>query len=150
MVYIYIYAVRKASIHCTLSQKFLHCCRWNYSSVPVIDSALFSSHYSNIIWRWCRASCPRMSVDILGTNCDQCRSMVQCCFTSTETLRLIRTESPGQPPRLSHSSWSLTAMHPEHWLNLYWLYRLPQASLFAYYEVGGGKLKTQLKAIFRN
>ena len=39
-----------------------------------------------------------MSVDILGTNCDQCRSMVQCCFTSTETVRLIRTESPGRPP----------------------------------------------------
>ena len=30
-------------------------------------------------------------VDILWTNCDQCVSMVQCCFTSTETVRLIRT-----------------------------------------------------------
>ena len=48
-----------------------------------------------------------MSVDILGTDCDQCRGMVQCCFTSTETVRLIRTESPGRPPRLSHSSWTL-------------------------------------------
>ena len=48
-----------------------------------------------------------MSVDILGTNCDHCRSMVQCCFTSTETVRHIRTESPGRPPRLSHSSWAL-------------------------------------------
>ena len=56
------------------------------------------------IWWWCRASCPRMSVDILGTNCDQCRSTVHCCFTSIETVRLIRTESPGRPPRLSHSS----------------------------------------------
>ena len=36
---------------------------------------------------------------LLGTNCDQCRSMVQCCFTSTETVRLIRTERPGRPPR---------------------------------------------------
>jgi len=26
--------------------------------------------------------------------------MVQCCFTSTETVRLIRTEGPGRPPRL--------------------------------------------------
>ena len=42
--------------------------------------------------------------DILGTNCDQCLSTVQCCFTSTETVRLIRTGSPGRPPRLSHSS----------------------------------------------
>ena len=31
-------------------------------------------------------------------------SIVQYCFTSTETIRLVRTESPGQPPRLSHSS----------------------------------------------
>ena len=28
---------------------------------------------------------------VLGTNCDQCVNMVQCCFTSTETIRLIRT-----------------------------------------------------------
>ena len=41
------------------------------------------------------------------TNCDQCLSMVQCCFTPTETVRLIRTDSPGRPPRLSHSSWAL-------------------------------------------
>ena len=54
---------------------------------------------------WCRASCPRMSADILGTNCD--RSTVQFCFTSTETVRLIRTQSPGRPPRLSHSSSTL-------------------------------------------
>ena len=52
--------------------------------------------------------------------------MVECCFTSTETVgllgagaqdvqlldvdrnhRLIRDGSPGQPPRLSHSSWTL-------------------------------------------
>ena len=46
-------------------------------------------------------------VDMLGTNCELCLSMVQCCFTSTETARLIRTESPGRPPRLSHSSWTL-------------------------------------------
>ena len=43
-----------------------------------------------------------MSVDILGTSCDQCQSMVQYIFTSTETRRLVRTDSPGRPPRLSH------------------------------------------------
>ena len=43
-------------------------------------------------------------VDTVGTNCDQCVCMVQCCFTSTGTIRLIRTGSPGRPPRLSHSS----------------------------------------------
>ena len=67
----------------------------------------------NTIW-WCRASCPRMAVDILTTNCDQCRSTVQCCFTSTETVRLIRTEIPGRPPRLSHSSWTLTKTKQKH------------------------------------
>ena len=30
-----------------------------------------------------------------------------CCFTSTKIVRLIRSESPGRPPRLSHSSWTL-------------------------------------------
>ena len=49
-----------------------------------------------------------MSVDILGTSCDQCWSMVQYSFTSTETRRLDRTDNPGQPPRLSHSSWTMS------------------------------------------
>ena len=48
-----------------------------------------------------------MSVDILGTNWDQCRSMVQYSFTSTEARRLVRTDSPGQPPRLSDSFWTM-------------------------------------------
>ena len=42
-----------------------------------------------------------MSVDILGTSWDQYVSMVQCSFMSTETIRLVRTDSPGRPPRLS-------------------------------------------------
>ena len=45
-----------------------------------------------------------MSIDILGTSCDQCWSTVQYSFTSTEARRLVRTDSPGRPPRLSHSS----------------------------------------------
>ena len=30
--------------------------------------------------------------------------MMKCCFKSTETVRFVRTGSPGRPPRLSHSS----------------------------------------------
>ena len=48
-----------------------------------------------------------MSADILGTSWDQCRSMVQYSFTSTETRRLVMTDSPGRPHRLSHSSWTM-------------------------------------------
>ncbi len=48
--------------------------------------------------------CPRTSVDILGTSWDHCMSMVQYCFTSTKTMRLAKTDSPGRPPRLSHNS----------------------------------------------
>ena len=48
-----------------------------------------------------------MSIDILGTSWDQCRSMVQYSFTSMETRRLIKMDSPGRPPRLSHSSWTM-------------------------------------------
>ena len=54
-----------------------------------------------------------MSVDILGTSWDQCTSIVQYCFTSMETVRLARTESPGRPPRLSHSSWALMRSQTE-------------------------------------
>ena len=50
----------------------------------------------------------------LGTSCDQCRSMVQYSFTSSETRRLVRTDSPGRPPRLSHSSWTMTSV----WLKM--------------------------------
>ena len=57
----------------------------------------------------CVAECPLMSVDILGTSWDQCRSTVQYSFTSTETIRLVRTDSPGRPPRLLNSSWTMTA-----------------------------------------
>ena len=42
----------------------------------------------------------RMSFDISGTSWDQRVSMVPCSFTSTETRRLVRTDSPGRPPRL--------------------------------------------------
>ena len=48
-----------------------------------------------------------MSFDILGTSWDQYGSVVQYSFTSTETRRLIRTDSPGWPPQLSHSSWTI-------------------------------------------
>ena len=75
--------------------------------------------HSAFHWWWCRASCPRMSVDILGTNCDQCLSMVQCCFTSTETVRLIRTENPGRLPRLSHSCWTLSVRLIQNYALLY-------------------------------
>ena len=55
-----------------------------------------------------------MSVDILGTSWDQCRSMVQYCFTSTETRRLVRTDSPGRPPRLSHSSRNMNKTNKQN------------------------------------
>ena len=54
-----------------------------------------------------------MSVDILETNCDQCRTMVQYSLKSTETIRLVRTESPRWPPQLSHSSWALLGNESE-------------------------------------
>ena len=60
-----------------------------------------------------------MSVDILGTSCDQCRSTVQQIFTSTETRRLVRTDSPGRPPRLSHSSWTMHGQTGSHFTLLW-------------------------------
>ena len=43
---------------------------------------------------------------LLGTSCDWCRSTVQYSFMSMKTRRLVRMDSPGRPPRLSHSSWT--------------------------------------------
>ena len=62
-----------------------------------------------------------MSADILGTSWDQCRSMVQCSFTSTETRRLVRTDSSGRPPRLSHSSWTIFWNVLCVWILYFWL-----------------------------
>ena len=59
----------------------------------------------------CCCSVLMMSLDILGTNYDQCRSMVKCCFTSTETVKLIRRKAQdGHLARLSHSSWTLISL----------------------------------------
>ena len=33
-------------------------------------------------------------------------------------MRLVRTDSPGRPPRLSHSSWTMT-LHPQAWTYIY-------------------------------
>ena len=57
--------------------------------------------YSHSVHWWSRASCPWMLVDISGTNCDQCWSVVQCCFTSMETIGLnssISALGEGRPP----------------------------------------------------
>ena len=56
-----------------------------------------------------------MSVDILRTSWDQCVSVVQYCFTSTETIRLVRTDSPGRPLQLSHSSWTMWCFYTDYW-----------------------------------
>ena len=54
---------------------------WHLESVYVIEIlqswtmeiALWTAQVEEHLQRWlCRASCPRMSVDILGTKCDQC------------------------------------------------------------------------------
>ena len=44
---------------------------------------------------------------------------------STETRRLVRTDSPGRPPRLSHSSWTMTIGSKWHWVNK-WIKNLQQ------------------------
>ena len=54
-------------------------------------------------------------VDILGTNCEQCVSMVQCCFTSTETIRLVRTGTSTFTQLLnSDTHWKKTDSNIKH------------------------------------
>ena len=74
--------------------------------VPLINNTMLMniSTYTVYLVQLC---CLMSSVDILGASWDQCWSMVQYCFKSMETIRLVRTVSPGQPPQLSHSSWTM-------------------------------------------
>ena len=77
---------------------------------------LWNSTTTSSFLMWCWAYCPWMSVDILGTNCDQCQSMVQCRFMSTKTVRLIRTESLGRKAQDGHHDFHTA---PELSLSVY-------------------------------
>ena len=57
----------------------------------------------------------------LGTSWDQCRGTVQYSFTSTETRRLVRADSPGRPPRLSPSQLLNYDTHTMRYMYLYTL-----------------------------
>ena len=47
------------------------------------------------------------------------RKHVHYSFTSTETRRLVRTDSPGRPPRLSHSSWTMGFLGADKFINTF-------------------------------
>ena len=93
----------------------VECCFTSTETVDLLGTGALDVHLDfhtasghRIVDDYVELNVLRCRVDILGTKCDQCVCMVQRCFTSTETIRLIRTGSPGRPPRLSHSSWTLT------------------------------------------
>ena len=65
-----------------------------------------------------------MSVDILGTSWDQCRSMVQYSFTSMETRRLVRTDSLQDGHLDSHAAPELWVLRMYPWWSLCTLYLL--------------------------
>ena len=83
--YYYYYLARMASAYVVGTEVYSPMLDRRDGSCPAADVEL------NVLG--CRA-------DILGTNCDQCVSTVQCYFTSLETMRLTSTGSPGRPPRL--------------------------------------------------
>ena len=93
----------------SLTTWLLKCCFTSTETVGLLGTGAQDGHLdfhtAPKLWTWLLLLCS--SVDILGTSWDQCVSMVQYCFTSTETIKLVRTGSPGRPPRLSHSSWTL-------------------------------------------
>ena len=70
-------------------------------------------------WWWIDASCPQMSAQwhIRDKLWPMPKHGSIEFFTSTEIRRLVRTDSPGRPPRLSHSSW--TTLYDMLWL--YWV-----------------------------
>ena len=80
-------------------------CRKPTLGVWVHLVAAWSEYEGMMMMKWCL-----MSSDVSWHIRDKLwpmRSTVQQFFTSTETRRLVRTDSPGRPPRLSHSSWTM-------------------------------------------
>ena len=77
-------------------------------------------------WWWCssRASCPRMSVDIIIRDklwpMPKHGSMLLYVHRNRKAHYCMRTESSGRSPRLSHSSWTLTIFIQ----NDYFLFRI--------------------------
>ena len=57
---------------------------------------------------------------LLGTDCDKARFNV--ALRPQKTVRLIRTESPGRPPRLSHNPCALIAASVWVQLKSWWLF----------------------------
>ena len=45
---------------------------------------------------------------IINQTVTNAKAWFQHCFTSKKTIRLVGTDSPGWPPRLSQSSWTMT------------------------------------------
>ena len=68
--------------------------------VPSRHTTLFGHDDDDDVGLNVRLGC---RVDILGTNCDQRVCMVQCCFTSTKTIRLVRTESSSELTLFGHA-----------------------------------------------
>ena len=64
--------------------------------------------------------------------------MVQYSFTSTETRRLVRMDSPGRPPRLSCSSWTMTPSEDVALVELIYL---------VFTHVPGGNDRRQLRSL---
>ena len=96
-----------------LDRSLVQCCFTSTETVGLLGTGAQDGHldFHTAPELWDRSCCcPRTSVDILGTSWDQCRGMVQYCFMSTEARRLVRTNSPGRPPRLSHSSWTMSGI----------------------------------------
>ena len=58
---------------------------------------------SYCVGKWLRTNCPLPCNFSCGRQ-NRRGLKLKCCFTSTETVALLGTESPGRPPRLSHSS----------------------------------------------
>ena len=64
-------------------------------------------------WAWfSTALCPQKPSGLLGWKAQDghldFHTAPELCFMSTKTIRLVRMESPGWPPWLSHSSWALS------------------------------------------
>ena len=77
-----------------------------------------SVHKPQPFWREKRASSLGQTSSRKTKTKQKNSELVECCFTSTETVGLLGTGRLGLPPRLSHSSWALKFREREReWMN---------------------------------
>ena len=99
---------------------------WLHQDDEVVLSCVFSKKFVVVFcWRKWNFACIRLTVT---HSVKPHGKLVECCFTSTETVG-----PPEQPPPLSHSSWALRMESVRRQWDVQLTNQLPRLKLISYH-----------------